>query len=419
MDSLQPCSIVHVDTSGQMPIGRILPENAPAYAIFWWRDVPLTHACVQQTAVGSDRQFLEHVFDALAPIVAHYAAESGYALDERAMRAHWLGQRQGEWNELMARIVPLSRGAFSAADVSVVVCTRNRPEQLRDCLQQLQQQASAPREIIVVDNASADRSTADVAAAFPAVTYCREDKKGLDIARNTGARLAAGPIVAYTDDDVVLHPMWTRQIAAGFDAPEVMGVTGLVLAAELETAAQVLFERYWSFNRGYLPRRYDRQYFAAHQDRGVPVWEIGAGANMAFRKTVFDRIGYFDERLDVGAAGCNGDSEYWYRILAAGYAIRYAPLAVAYHRHRRDMRSLRRQLFHYMRGLTAALHVQHERSGDAGNLRHLYLTLLPAYCKALPKAAWAGFAGQYSTYWHEITGIASGLLFYTRHGKSH
>jgi len=63
MDSLQPCSIVHVDTSGQMPIGRMLPENAPAYAILWWRDVPLTHACVQQTAVGSDRQFLEHVFE--------------------------------------------------------------------------------------------------------------------------------------------------------------------------------------------------------------------------------------------------------------------------------------------------------------------------------------------------------------------
>jgi len=417
MDSFQPCPIVHVDTSRQMPIDRVLPTKSPVYAVFWWKHVPLAHVSAPPTALRSPPQFLDQVFDAFAPTVAHYAADSGYAIDERTMREHWLGQRQQDWNALMDRVVPPSRGAFSAADVSVVVCTRNRPDQLRDCLQQLQQQASPAREVIVVDNASADRSTADVTATFPGVTYCREDRAGLDIARNTGARLAAGPIVAYADDDVVLHPMWTRQIAAGFDAPDVMAVTGLVLAAELETTAQVLFERYWSFNRGYLSRRYDRHYFAAHQHRGVPVWDIGAGANMAFRKTVFDSIGYFDERLDVGAAGCNGDSEYWYRILAAGYAIRYAPLAVAYHRHRRDMRSLRRQLFHYMRGLTAALHVQHERSGDTGNLRHLYLTLLPAYCKALPKAAWAGFAGQYSTYWNEITGIASGLWFYARHRR--
>jgi GT2 family glycosyltransferase len=74
---------------------------------------------------------------------------------------------------------------------------------------------------------------------------------------------------------------------------------------------------------------------------GVPAWDVGAGANMAFRKTVFEKVGYFDERLDVGASGCSGDSEYWYRIMAEGFTCRYFPHIYVYHQHRESWDDLK------------------------------------------------------------------------------
>ena len=89
--------------------------------------------------------------------------------------------------------------------VSVVICTRDRPEELRRCLASLPAQTLRPLEVIVVDNASSGEATR-TAALNAGVVYVREDRPGLDYARNTGAATARGEIVAYTDDDVLLHP---------------------------------------------------------------------------------------------------------------------------------------------------------------------------------------------------------------------
>src|SRR5207248_8046985 len=114
--------------------------------------------------------------------------------------------------------------------------------------------------------------------------YDRGRRPRLDIARNAGARAATGDLVLYTDDDVALHPRWVERIAAAFDAADIMAVTGLVLPAELDTRWQQVFEKQWGFGRGYRRIDFDRDFFARHRARGCPTWEIGAGANMAFRK---------------------------------------------------------------------------------------------------------------------------------------
>jgi GT2 family glycosyltransferase len=124
-----------------------------------------------------------------------------------------------------------------------------------------------------------------------------------------------------------------------------MAVTGLVLPAELATEAQLHFETYWGFGRGYRRIDFISVFFESDRMRGCPVWEIGAGANMAFRREVFEKVGLFDERLDVGAAGCSGDSEFWHRVLTHGGVCRYEPGAVAYHFHRRDWAGLSNQSF--------------------------------------------------------------------------
>jgi glycosyltransferase involved in cell wall biosynthesis len=75
------------------------------------------------------------------------------------------------------------------------------------------------------------------------VRYLREDKLGLSIARNCGAAAASCPIVVYTDDDTVPHPSWLQRMVAAFDEAAIWTVTGQVLPAELETAAQAVFEK--------------------------------------------------------------------------------------------------------------------------------------------------------------------------------
>jgi len=262
----------------------------------------------------------------------------------------------------------------------------------------------------VVDNAPSTDRTRRLVAGVENVHYVLEPRPGLDIARNTGIRESAGELIAYVDDDVSVHPDWIHGLLRGFRDPAVMALTGLVLASELTTKSQLLFEQYWSFNRGYESLVYGGEYFAKYKHFGVPTWRIGAGANMAFRRSVFAGVGQFDERLDVGAAGCSGDSELWYRVLAEGWKCRYEPTAIVYHRHRSTMDGLRRQLFHYMRGHVAALLVRFERYGHWGNVIHV--ALLAPYYVSLVLFGWKRGRGRYSTLWQEITGCAQGVKFY-------
>ena len=301
--------------------------------------------------------------------------------------------------------------------VSLVICTRDRPRELARCLASLPEQTCPPGEVVVVDNASRTGETEAVCRAAGA-RYVREPRPGLDIARNTGASSSTGEIVAYTDDDVVLHPRWLERLIAAFDAPQIWAVTGLVLPAELATPAQWHFERYWGFGRGFQRTDFGSDFLEAHKAHGCPAWLIGAGASMAFRRDVFARAGFFDERLDVGAAGCSGDSEFWHRILCSGGVCRYEPSAVAFHYHRRDWAGLRKQIRAYMRGHAAALLVQYERSGRLGNLRRLFLSFPQMYARRLSK--WLAFRSDASGLLtrEEIAGLLSGVWFYARAPKT-
>lgn len=316
-------------------------------------------------------------------------------------------------SRIRAEETAASRPRHSA---SVVICTRDRPGELQRCLASLPQQTYPPREIIVVDNASCDQRTRDIALAAHAI-YVREERAGLDFARNTGARRATSDIVAYTDDDVMLQRRWLERLVAAFDHPELAAVTGLVLPAELATEAQRHFETYWSFGRGYHRRDFDAARFAAYTNGVFPAWDVGAGASMAFRREIFDRVGFFDERLDVGQAGCSGDSEFWYRLLAKGYSCRYEPSSVAFHFHRRTMEDLSNQIFHYMRGHAAALLVQHERTGIVANRTQAFYRMPRWYCSRLWERLRGGNTPRARFLKEEISGYLSGLIFYYRNKR--
>ncbi len=104
--------------------------------------------------------------------------------------------------------------------MTVVVCTRDRPEVLRGCLAQLRELNHPQLEILIVDNAPTDDAGRQVFTETigedARFRYVREPRPGLSCARNRGWQEARGRLIAYTDDDVRVDPDWARALAAGF-----------------------------------------------------------------------------------------------------------------------------------------------------------------------------------------------------------
>lgn len=256
---------------------------------------------------------------------------------ERADSAFWDAWLR-DWLELGSSPQPTK-----LPSATVAICTRDRTEDLGRCLAALATMPDHGQEILVVDNAPSTEATRTLVQSFRGVRYVRESRAGLDVARNRALREAKGEIVAFTDDDAAVDRLWLRSLLRNFADPLVMAVTGLTMALELETQAQVDFQRYGGFIRGF--RR--KVFHAASHDPSL-AWQAGAGVNMAVRRSVAQLVGLFDEALDAGTpTQAGGDSDMFRRILKAGYKIVYDPEALNWHRHRRSAAELERQLVGY------------------------------------------------------------------------
>jgi GT2 family glycosyltransferase len=244
--------------------------------------------------------------------------------------------------------------------VTVVVCTRDRPQSLARCLETLAEVHYKPFEVVVVDNAPTTEETLAVvrerSGADSRVRYVRELRPGLSCARNRGLQEARGALIAFTDDDVVVDPHWLDGVVRGFSrSPSVACVTGLVPSAHLENAEQRYFDRRVSWAVSCTPRRYDL-HVGTNESPLYPyaAGQFGTGANFAFRTATLRELGGFDEALGAGApAGGGEDLDVFVRTILAGYELAYEPAAIVWHEHRVELGQLRRQLFNYGVGLAA------------------------------------------------------------------
>jgi GT2 family glycosyltransferase len=232
---------------------------------------------------------------------------------------------------------------------TIAVCTRNRTDDLKDCLDALIRLPGRGQEIIVVDNAPSTNDTKNLVAQYPSVRYILEKRKGLDIARNRAIAEASNDIVAFTDDDALVDVSWLDNIERHFEEPLVMCVTGMTMPFELETKAQEAFENYNPFGKGFSKKR-----FSISQNDPLNVGNVGAGANMALRKSFIHETEWFDEALDAGTpTHSGGDHEFFARVLLAGYHIVYDPEALSWHRHRRTWKEATKAMYGYGVGVYA------------------------------------------------------------------
>ena len=235
-----------------------------------------------------------------------------------------------------------------------------RADQLLRCVKSLSDLDYPDFEVLVVDNRRGDLSgdwPVSRLRDLPRVKILNEPRPGASAARNAGLRARPARIIAFTDDDTVAHPLWLRALATRLAQGDASCVTGLVAASELETPAQMWFEQYGGFGKGFRPVLHDLERPPARSPLfPYSAGMFGSGNNVAFDTEALRMLGGFDERLGPGTPTRAGeDLALFVATLWSGRRIAYEPSAIVHHTHRRSYAELRTQVHDYGMGLTGML----------------------------------------------------------------
>lgn len=216
-------------------------------------------------------------------------------------------------------------------DLSVIICTYNRCENLAHTLESLRSVRIPPGvawEVLVVDNNSTDQTKAVVESfvrkGFQNLRYVFERQQGKSLALNTGVRETQGSIIVFTDDDCIVPDGWVTAILREFKAdPTLAGVGGRV---EL-------------YNESDQPvaTRTAKERIVFSSVSFEHLFGLIIGCNMALRREVFDTVGGFDPHLGPGTkvSAIAEDIEFLYRVYKSGLKIVYSPDFFVYHNHGR------------------------------------------------------------------------------------
>ncbi len=245
--------------------------------------------------------------------------------------------------------------------IAVVIATRDRAESLERCLTSLVASAIDADQVIVVDNAPSCAETKDLIERWNQrsgvhVTYVRCERPGLANAHNAALPFVNSDIVAFTDDDVLIDPLWIDQIKHGFELSDgVVCVTGAIMPAELDTWPQQWAEDASRFNKGFEPSIFD----TSTNRPADPLFPftagtMGSGANMSFDSEWLQANGGFRSELGAGTIALGGDDlRAFYDVVMSGYRLVFNPDAIVFHHHHRTPQAIANQSHGYGSGLTA------------------------------------------------------------------
>ena len=262
-------------------------------------------------------------------------------------------------------------------DISVIVLNWNGRSLLEPCLEAVFAQESADFEVVVVDNASTDRSAEMVRTRFPAARLVvLPTNVGFAAGNNAGVREARGALIAFLNNDTVPERTWLAHLRRAI-TPE----TGFALATSrivymhdpsvVDSAGDGVLR--W----GGAYKRHHGAPVAAAMSSGEVFGICGAACMLP--RTVFDQLGGFDE--DFFAS--HEDVDLSYRARLFGYRCWYASDAVVRHHGSATLGRVSPQaVFHGQR-----------------NLEWMYVKNTPA------PLLWRTFAG------HIVYDLAAGIYF--------
>jgi glycosyltransferase involved in cell wall biosynthesis len=216
-------------------------------------------------------------------------------------------------------------------DFSVIICTYNKSNHLKQILNCLSKQVVSEKllwEIVVVDNNSKD-DTFEVVKSFInsssiPVRYVTEEKQGLSHARNKGIIESCGKYVAFTDDDAIADRAWVTALYETFQNYKCDGVGGRIYLKPVKQLPKWLKSELWGF-LGFL--NYGDQPFYLDKDH------LPFGGNMAFLREIFGRMGYFNPNFGrVGNIPYGSEEdELFLRFFESGAEAVYQPRALVHH----------------------------------------------------------------------------------------
>ena len=197
--------------------------------------------------------------------------------------------------------------------VSIIICTRNRAESLRETLVSLEtinKPADVAAELLVVDNGSTDNTESLVRSfriANVDIHYLHEQQIGQSRARNLGMAAAQGQVILFTDDDIRFPFGWLDAMCRPILAQETDAIVGGVTIAPH-------LQRSWM-------KPHHRSWLASTEEISAANPRCMVGANMGFSRNVLAKVPAFDEHLGPGALGFGDDTLFSCQLLQAGYRI--------------------------------------------------------------------------------------------------
>jgi GT2 family glycosyltransferase len=243
---------------------------------------------------------------------------------------------------------------------TLVVPSRNRPRLLADAVRSVLAGQSLPEELILMDQSdSRGPDLSELAAGTGCVLrHIRSDERGLSRGLNAAIRAASHPILAFIHDDCLVTPAWFGTIVGALrEAGERTVVTGRVESGETETA------------NGFVPVMDAGERPADYTGRINR--DVLHPNNMAFFRNAVGDVGPFDEHHGPGARFHSAeDNDFGFRLLEAGYRIRYVPAAVVRHRAWRAADAYLPLRWAYGRG-AGAFYMKYVRLNDRYMLRRL------------------------------------------------
>lgn len=217
-------------------------------------------------------------------------------------------------------------------DFSIIIATYDRVDSLGRLLRGIEQHFGGldiSHEVIVANNARDEKVAQEYTrlvgefmnSGRVMFREVREPLAGKCRAQNAAILQAKGSVLAFFDDDVEVIPQWLSVAAEFFQQKHFDAMQGPILVPpEMEHNEE--------FVRAQL--RFRTINFVKYR-AGVTEIDTLTGANMAVRREVFGRIGYFNEELGPGRAGISEDVEFAQRLLRSGGRIGYEPRAGVYH----------------------------------------------------------------------------------------
>lgn len=283
--------------------------------------------------------------------------------------------------------------------ISVIVCTYNRAQILRDSLESFAGMRGSDQpnvELLIIDNNSTDatrRVSDEYCSQHPNARYALASQPGLSNARNKGVTEARGRIIAYVDDDVLFDPGWLEAVIDIFEKhPDASCMGGKSIpkfdAGRPDWACGEVLSIYGSTQSG-------------DSVKWMTYPEHPFGLNMAFRRDVFSQVGEFNPRLGRKKKNLLSmeESDYFYRVAKAGLKVIYTPSAVLFHRIPQSRTSEQWALArYYWQGISAVAFKQiHQPLTRPQLLRELWRT-----SREILRLCTGGKILPREVYWHHV-----------------